>query len=605
MSSLELAQTHVLPEEGKSWILSNATEALHFVGQRKALALVQIAQANASNPVLEGWRNGSQLGTVALAAPNLLARTEGSGPAYASDRYSATIPAVWMKPGLQLRISASNFEASAFRKPIVGADMPVILRVLPFYLFGANDSTKPFDQVKMPDATTIGEVFEKWPVAQLDVANHAAQRISWPTLVIGPRNDASGIAQPAYVARNSSEQKGSFAVLSAALGLLGDLLVANGEASQNVQYYSPLILIDQAGRYASPGGGLGSSGGDTGAGDINYAGIFIHEQGHAMGLPHAGEAFDQGRYPYEWGSLKGSAWGFDFNHQEFLPPFMATTSADFSSCASDSFAGHARAADGSSRCIKQDPMQSGAGDQDPGYKFATFSDYSSAVMQRHFEGLTTTDSSGGRVYDGGYIVEDSSFPGGYKRWDRIDLQWVNHTPTTTNYAQYGYLQGFPVQKNVPVHAIALTISKAGSVGATQIYPPLNYTGNLIQYVDPTDTAQRADIVHYRSPYNGSGKGRWYCSNSGCDYTVRVTYANGTVRHVGLQGAFRNFDRPGGIEQGAASDFEAGTSDPKDGDSFRHYVIHVLNDAPLAKIELLDTPTYWRGLPANPTVLASR
>ena len=35
------------------------------------------------------------------------------------------------------------------------------------------------------------------------------------------------------------------------------------------------------------------------------------EQGHAFGMPHAGGAYDDGKYPYENGGLKGSAWAYD------------------------------------------------------------------------------------------------------------------------------------------------------------------------------------------------------------------------------------------------------------------------------------------------------
>jgi hypothetical protein len=319
-----------------------------------------------------------------------------------------------------------------------------------------------------------------------------------------------------------------------------------------------------------------------------------------MGMPHAGEAFDDGEYPYEWGSLDGSAWGWDGTRREFLAPFVPVTADRFSGCESDSFAGHPRAIDSDNRCIKQDPMQSGSGDQADGYRFATFADYHSAMMQRHFEGRTTLNGSGTHVYSGGYSVRDTNFPGGYKRWDGIDREWVNVTPTTTSNAQNGFNGGFPIQRDVPVYAIALTISRAGTAGATQIHPPLSFTGNLIRTIDPTDAAQRALVRHYRAPYNGNGEGRWYCSNSGCDYTLRVRYANGNIRNVLLQGGFRNFDYPGGRNHTnpPASDFDPDSSNPNHGDSFRRFVVNVPADAAIQRIDLLDTPIAWdAGVPA--------
>ncbi|WP_161554182.1 M66 family metalloprotease [Stenotrophobium rhamnosiphilum] len=599
ITTLELAQTHVLPEGGKSWALSNATESLHFVGQRDALALIKLSKSDAINPALEAWANGVKLGAVSLAAPDLLPRTEAAGPSYATDRYSATVPASWMVPGLQLRVSASNYTVSEFRNPLVGADSPMTLRVLPFYLFGATDANSvPFASASAPDATTKNEVFAKWPVAKLTAQNHPAQRANWSTVVIGPRNDSGGVAREAYVAQNSNQQKDGFAVMGSILNVLGGLLNANGEAAGPYQYYAPLIMLNSSGNYAGPGGGLGSVGGDTGVGDYSYSGIFIHEQGHAFGLSHAGEAYDGGRYPYNWGSLNGSAWGFDPFHNEFLAPFVPSTASTYVGCSSDTFGGHARAADSSGRCVKQDPMQSGAGDQASGYKFATFSDFSSAVMQRHLEGTTTVDGAGNHSYSGGSIVADSSFPGGYKRWDSVDLKWVNFTPTTTSGAIWGFDQGMPLQRNVSVYSIVVTYSNACVKGPlqtcpmSQIYPPLSYTGNLMRTIDPTDAAQRASIVPDTSP------NYWYCRNGGCDYTVRVTYVGGNVRNVLIQGGFRPFNQPTGAPPASASN-------ATDGNSFRTWVVNVPNEGTIQKIELLSTPMVWNGMPAIPTVLASR
>jgi len=580
LTTLELAQSHALPATGKSWTLANASESLHFVGQREALAMVVIAESDAVAPVLEGWLNDSRLGEVALDAPNLLPPTEAGGPAYASDRFSATVPAAWMQPGLQLRVRAQNYLASAPRAVNVGADMSVTLRILPFYLFGADNSTRPYAQTAQPDTATVDEIFAKWPVAQLSVAPHPAVRVEWPTLVVAPSGSA-----PAYVMTSAEDQQAGFQVLSSTLGILGGLLEANGEAPQAVQYYAPVIQRDRAGNYQSPGGGLGTTAGDRGAGDDAYRGVFIHEQGHAMGIPHVGEAYDQGRYPYFWGSLDGSAWGYDSVRREFLAPPIPVTASTHDGCESDRFGGNARAIDSLNRCIKQDPMQSGSGDQHPDQRFATFSDYSTAMMQRHMEQR--------------YTVADTDFEGGYKLWDVENRRWNAVTPTTTDNAQYGFNGGFPVQRDVPVYTIALTISRAGTPGATQIYPPLAYTGNLIRTVDPTDAAQRDEVRFYKAPYNGRGVGRWFCSNSGCDYTLRVRYANGVTRHVLLQGAFRAFDDAGGA-------FRPNANSANHSDSFKAFVVNVPNDAAIVDIALLDTPMAWEsGVPENATVLATR
>ena len=57
----------------------------------------------------------------------------------------------------------------------------------------------------------------------------------------------------------------------------------------------------------------------------------------------------------------------------------------------------------------------------------------------------------------GYVVRDTGFPGGYKRWDGIDRRWINVTPTTTN--NDGILPEKPV---VPMAKSATSAAASGS-----------------------------------------------------------------------------------------------------------------------------------------------
>lgn len=69
ITQLELAQTHVVPEGGLSWTLANAKETLHAIGGREALAVMKLSSSDGNGVQLEGWLNGAQLGSVAVAAP--------------------------------------------------------------------------------------------------------------------------------------------------------------------------------------------------------------------------------------------------------------------------------------------------------------------------------------------------------------------------------------------------------------------------------------------------------------------------------------------------------------------------------------------------------
>ncbi len=214
------------------------------------------------------------------------------------------------------------------------------------------------------------------------------------------------------------------------------------------------------------------------------------------------------------------------------------------------------------------------------------------MMQRYFEGTTSLDSKGNTVYSGGKIFSDTSFASGYKRWNTLTKTWVGVSTGTTSGGIWGLNQGFAVTTNTPVYAIAITYSNAGTSGVSQIYPPLAYTGNLLHYIDPTQASDRLSIVPDTSQYY------WYCRNGGCDYTVRVRYTNGVVRHVLLQNGFRPFNQASGTPASS-------TTDPTSSDSFRTWVIQVPADSTIAGVDLLSTPKVWQGMPASPTVLVTR
>ncbi len=582
LGSLQVAQTHVLPNGERTWTLGEVERSLHVVGGRSLLALVELTVDVPAAPVLEVRRGGDVLGSAPLLPPTELPPTEAGGPALASGLHSAELDAAWIVPGVVLAVTAEGFSASEERPLPVGVDSDFDMWMLPFYLFGANDqNAPPIAETAAPDAASAAELIAKWPIARVNFAQHPAERVDWPTIVVGPRE-----GQPAMVVHNKDEQKDGFAVMSAVLGVLGALRGANGEGPTNNQYYAPLMMLDAQGTYQSPGGGLG--GGALGTGDHVYAGIFIHEQGHAFGLPHAGGAYDAGEYPYVGGSLLGSVWGYDQGRREFLATFIPPGADHAAECLSD----NAHQQDREGRCVKQDPMQSGSGDQAPGYKYTMFSDFNAGQIQRWFEGTTTLGDGGVHEYAGGVIFVDAMSSTGYSRWDAIDGARVEVPVETTDKGLYGFDGGLPSQRGVPVHAIVFTISRAGDPETSQIYPPLSFTGNLRRQVDPTVQAELDAIVP------NTGDVPWYCHASGCDYTLRVTYADQSARHVLIRGGFRPWFAPMGEP-------EASTLDPLDGDSFAVFAVNVPGEVAIAKIEVLETPMGWGGVPLDAKVLLSR
>ena len=435
-------------------------------------------------------------------------------------------------------------------------------------------------------------MFAKWPIASLNAGNHPLGRLDWPALVISPRNGG-----PAYVTTSKDDELAGFDIMSAVLQVTRQVRAANGEAGTANQYYAPIVHVDAAGEFRGVGGGLG--GGHVGTGDHLYRGIFIHEQGHAFGMPHAGESFDAGSgYPYTGGSHAGSAWGFDQPRQLFQPFLVPSNANRFANCRSNTFGGTPRQVDNTGACIRQDPMQSGAGDQAAGDRFTTFADYNSALIQRYFEGVASDHTDGVRRYSGGRVFVDPASRTGYSRWDSLDSVYVAFDPTDdAEGGLRGINRGYPIETDVPVFTVVATISKAGTAGATQIYPIDDaWTGNLQRLFDPTDADDRDEIRP------NTGRYFWHCRNRGCDYTLRVTHAGGIVRHYLLNRGFRTFFTNNADN---FDDLRDGAEDPNDGASYLTVARNIPADLPLVQVELLDTPRAFNGLGVAPTVLARR
>lgn len=622
VAKIEFAQTHILPEGGLTWTLYNlavsttipsASRHLSLVGGRNTLVLVTFGNV-VTSPLLEAWQAGVKLGSVTLNAPlicgagavagSCIPSTEDNGAAYSTTAWTAILPAAWVTPSVSLRVSGNDALGAAMLSssahPLdVGADSDMNLKIVPFHLFGATAANvnPAVTTDALPDATTQAEILTKWPVKSLNVSTHpiAAMNggaINLPYIVVGPRSNNAGVTQPAYVLTSMEQQSihgDTWAVMAATLGIIHQIRAANGESSTNNQYYGPIITRKNVATVpvtAFLGGGLG--GGSAGVGDELYQGVFIHEQGHAYGIGHSGTDYAAGHYPYPGGSLSSSAWGYDVNHNQFLSPYVPTSANSFATC----LASTTRQPPVGGKCIKQDPMQGGAGDQAAGYKYALFSDYNTAWMQAWFEGKTTLSGTT-HVFSGGVIYEDATSPTGYSHWDSIAKQRATYTPSTKQLGLYGMNDGLPMTGgvNVPVHSIIITYSNAGThannvaAGISQIYPTLAYTGNLVQMFDPSNAT---DLVDFKP---GSGKNQWYCQSVGCDYTVRVTYSDNSVIYRALQGGFRPWFGP-------TAAMPTATTDPLNSGSFKTWVINVPgrnaagSTVALSKVELLDTPMVW-------------
>ena len=248
----------------------------------------------------------------------------------------------------------------------------------------------------------------------------------------------------------------------------------------------------------------------------------------------------------------------------------------------------------------------------PGDLFAMFSDFNAAQVQFAISGWAETrkDRSGTdvRMYSGinnlsgfgepGLAEYDPATPSGYKRWDReygryvpVPLDTERLILPTTSYT-VGMPRAYPIQRDIPVHTIVMTLSSdTNQPELTQIYPVYSHTGNLIKTIDPTLASDLADI----DPK--AGRFPNYCNGTGCEFTLRVTYADGSKLHRLI---------PKGFYLAGGTTADSAAHDPTHWASMINYAVNVPGDKPLARIELLETPqVHKQGIQANPRVITFR
>ncbi|KAF2070485.1 hypothetical protein CYY_008196 [Polysphondylium violaceum] len=531
LKKLEAAQTNIIPAEtGLSWTVENQT--LHLVGKRETLLIIEFGLVNLTNAKVHGMDGNKSLGSLALLDPSQLPKTESNGTKYSLTAYSVLLPANWLVINAQVYFTADTFEPSDNKTLLVGCDSELDMYNLPFYLFGANESTIPFSKVSTISDDVRDELYNKWPISTLKFSNHAAKKIMWSTLVLSPNNTA-----PALIARSNNDQRSGYEIMG----------------KQEPAY-----------------GGLG--GGNVGTGDPEYSGIYFHETGHSMRS-----------LSYEKGSLKGSTLGYDKTHKEFLSVLVPTESSVYKNCASY------RVLDANGKCFKQSAMQGGAGDQSKGYFFTMYADFECGKVQRYFEGITKIEN-GQHVYDGGKIFKNSSMPSGYSRWDTIDKKYVEVKAITQQNGLNGFNNNLPIKRDIMVYTMIATVSLGNTTSATQLYPPLYYKGNMIEYYDPTNVTKLKEITPNTSKYP------WACHASGCDWTIRAIYNDNSVDHYLLQRGLRSWFKPMG-------DISRDFFNPLKSSSLQTFVHNIpASKGVPSRYQILYTPLGFNGLPSNPTVM---
>lgn len=435
-----------------------------LVGERGVLIKAHVVDPDkpAAPPVTAVLTLDGATSNLPLAGPAVLPASIPDGPGVVqhslADCFTATIPASWVKPGLEVRITAGPAIVN-FNNLNIGAPTKVVMTMFDVQYF--NDTTGDYP------TGTLEELEAKWPVADLEIRR--IPHVVFPELVIPPRTGF-----PATRVTSLGDYKALTALgyggEKAAYAWNGALKRAAGRNGRFSLYYTNIHGVSAGGL----GGGFAAVGSGTGQG------ILHHELGHALSLPHWG---DSTTYPYK-GAMHGieppaiynethagPTWGYDLRLKAFIPPTVQPGNVGNRPVGT----------------YKGDPMQGGGTDsQEPGYLLNHFSDFSIYQMRNYLQG---------------HVVVWNEDLGAYAVWNQSTGGYTS--TVSNNGVQY------PIERGVQIISVLASIS-GSTPDVNLVYPPIGpYSGGLIRLFDPRNAADRAAAAAIFAPANG------------CDVSLRI------------------------------------------------------------------------------------
>jgi hypothetical protein len=565
---LRLAQTHVLENGEKTWTsgVPVAPITMTLVGEKKVIALVTVSDGPSSTTLESGTLtvNNDELPTaiaVTLRSASTLPPTfntpsDRSTRTYGTDILWCYVDAQYIKQGLSMKVDV-QFASTArpmpkMFMPPVGAPTMYQMVTIPFYLFGADETTSDggialtADLVGDMPAALESMAADRLPVSKVTGNRHAAHMFKAPKLVLGPSTHRR------LGATRISSKRQLFTGWTSELGdkimeLTSLIRKAEGKGRTTTAYRG-VIIHESAGdaNYGAVDPGYGLSPDSVYGTDSQvHVSHYAFAESFWYGLWSAFRLkYDQQSYPYPQNSLKGSEWGFDLTEGYFMDVYARERGAGGVSCSlgfshgaidcCDEFVHRLRDDDDLSLCYKQEIVSNGINDLSTTIPYGMFSDATVAQIQRVLEGnsfetgFVTSNSSGNFLWD-----PDS------KRYRTVEEATVG-TWGTRHMGAEGMDSGFATEHDI---SVALAVVDLGCVEmrcrasdgspskilntenlqTTLVYPPLEYTGDLLRPVQ----VESYDDVRKIWPMEGAPL-RYYCK-TGCDYLLRFTFADGSSK----------------------------------------------------------------------------
>ncbi len=525
IDTVYFGQKHVLEPENELFKLFSNLDALIKVH------VVSPSQSEAPEVQAILRLNGASI-TLTLEGPYKLPDSIPNGPGIVQHSFDNTftgyLPKEWVQPGLTVEINAGN--ATRLIDDLkVGAPSKIVMTMFDVHYFEYTPGDYP--------EGWKSELESKWPTSEMELRR--IPKIIFPELIIPPRGKIPAArvdSKDDYLVKTGYPFDGEQA---AALHWKTALKAAAG-INGRFSLYFVNIYGASAGGQAWDFGGVGNG---------TRPGILIHELGHAFLLPHWGNDED---YPYKGdmygikapvnyvGCHAGPTWAFDLLNKNFLPATVQENAVEPKGSKPITVGTY-----------KQDPMQGGGfGDQEEGYIFRHFSDYSIYKAQSYLEDHI--------------VIWDEKLKS-YVSWNDQDGAYTTIVPN--NGVEY------PVERDVEVISI-MAAASAVTPQATLVYPPIGpYATGIMVTFDPRVEADRIKAKEI------------FCEDGGCDLSVRVTQGGKESIYM-LRASFDTND------------------DPMKNNSLKTRALNLKASAgEVTKIELLNTPdAEVNGLPENPQIL---
>ena len=554
-SNVEFAQSHMIPLMGKQWTIKN--NSLNLVAGRDALAAVELGNQNVLNAFLEVEKADGSKQQFPLQSSATFPASEGGEAAYSQTARHVLVPGAWIEPGIKVRVGGSNFTTSTALPSAVVSRLDLDTFILPIHLYGATNQNTGVNlednRLLFLNQAKRDEFQATLPFTSVSVHNHPLGIIALDSFVRPPTGSA-----PAAQMQSTADMSGG-SISSRFLGVVWNIKEAFGDGPLNRTTYGSFVITNGATR-AWANGGVAFTGSGSAVGDAT-AGLLWHEGGHSIGLSHshAEATATPATYPYPLGSLKGSAWAYDASKNQMRSP-LVPPAAPRGNCPASFHT--VWQVDQAGRCFRFDPMHDSGGQHAANYAYTPFSDFSMATVQKW--GQQRARLVGNAI-------------------QRLDStgNWLNFTPPVISSDKIA--DNYPVSFGREQDFVWISHSLAGTAEASRVAYLQRNTGNSIRQIDPTDPTDLSDI----NVNQANARYRDYCRKTGCDFTLRLTYSDGSTNYRILKGSARVSWQP--------AQWKADYQNPNSADSFLEWYLNIPTPAGsprVTRVELLETTQAW-------------